>query len=113
MRYRLRTLMIAVVSIGAVSLVGLAVYALKAQARMVRNAYCLDWASAAVVQYMEDHEGRYPRNWDQLKEAFDKVTSADHSFSFEEVQSRVSVDFSVDPTMAPDASFRFVTVRTG
>jgi len=113
MRYRLRILLIAAVSVGAVSLVGFAVFALNAQAQMVRNAYCLDWATAAIVQYMDDHEGQYPGDWGQLKEAFDKVTSADHSFSYEEVQSRVAIDFSVGPKMPPDQSFQFVTVRSG
>ena len=101
MRYRLRTLLTAAVSIVAVSLlVGLVVFvvfALQAQSQMVRNAYCLDWASAAVVQHIEDHEGNYPRDWGELHKAFDKVTSKDHSFSFEEIQARVAVDFSVDP----------------
>jgi len=105
---------VAVVAATAVALfIGFAVMVLKAQSKMIRDAYCLDWASASVVQYMEDHQGRYPRSRDDLQEAFDKVTAQDRSFSFEEVQSRVFVDFTVDPTVPPDASFQFVRLRSG
>lgn len=84
---------------------------LPAQREMIRNAYCLDWASAAVVRYMDDHDGRYPRNWNDLREPFAKVS--DGSFSFEEVQSRVAIDFNVNPQGTYDPSFEFVQDISG
>lgn len=105
--------LIAVVVAAAALLVGFAVHCLRVQSDAVRNAYCLDWASAAIVQYMDEHDGLYPCDWAQLQEAFEQVTANDRSFGFEEVRSRVVVDFSVDPKMPQDASFAYIRVRRG
>jgi len=92
---------------------GWAVLVLREQGEMIRDAYCLDWASAAIVQYMDDHDGQYPKDWQELRKCYDKVTSRDHSFSFEEMQSRVFVDFGVETQKPYDESFRFVWLRSG
>ena len=86
---------------------------LQAQSEMIRDAYCQDWASAAIVRYMDDNEGQYPRNWDDLRQPFAQVTADDQSFSFEEVRSRVTIDFNVDPKVVYDSSFEFVRSASG
>src|SRR5688572_733488 len=106
---------ILVVGVGAaLALLGWFLFVvLPTQSEMIRDAYCQDWASAAVVQYMDDHDGRYPRNWEDLREPFAKVTAADPSFSFEEVRSRVTIDFKVDLKAPYDSSFEFVRTASG
>src|SRR5687767_2035032 len=95
-----------VATFGVIGLIGYGVFVvLPEQGEMIRDAYCLDWASAAIVQYIDDHEGEYPRSWDALEESVDKVTARDRSFSFEEIRSRVAVDFTVDPHADHDPSF--------
>lgn len=109
MRYRLRTPLIVLAIAVAVSLiVGATTIELREQGEAIRDAYCLDWASAAIVQYMDDHQGRYPKDWNDLKLAFDKVTARDRSFSFEEVRSRVVIDFKIN-SGAPPAQFLWPT----
>lgn len=68
---------------------------LREQGEMIRDAYCADWASAMVVQFMDDNDGLYPREWNDLRQPFEKISGK--SFSFEEIQSRVEVDFSASP----------------
>ena len=61
---------------------------------------------------MNDNEGRYPADWDDLKPAFIKTTANDQSFSFEEVQARVLVNFGIDQ---PDTTefTQFLSLRSG
>jgi hypothetical protein len=113
MRYRFRTILV-VLAIGiGLALIAGAGLTLKEVGEQVRDAYCLDWASAAIVQHLDDNAGRWPTDWNDLKPAFDTVTARDKSFDFAEVRSRVHVDFNVDPAavMAPDRTF--VTLRSG
>jgi hypothetical protein len=113
MRYRFRTLLILLVIGAVVTLVVGITVALREQGEMVRDAYCLDWASVAIVQYLDDNESRYPSDWNDLKPAFAKATAHDQSFSFEEVQSRVIVDFTVDPSTPKSSTAPFLRPRSG
>jgi hypothetical protein len=100
---------LAVLAIVLVTLGVLAtVIVLREHGEMVRDAYCLGWASAAVARYIDDNDGSYPPDWESLRPSFDKVT--DHSFTFEEVQSRTIIDFGIDPTNPPA---EFLSLRSG
>jgi len=113
MRYRLRTLLIVLAATVGIALAVAAIVVVREQGEMVRDAYCLDWASVAIVQHINDNEGRYPADWNDLKPAFVKATASDQSFSFEEVQARVIIDFRIDLSAPPDSTDRFVWVRSG
>jgi hypothetical protein len=64
-------------------------------ATVIPDAYCVWNVAGLVIDYMEDHEGHWPRNWDDLRETYDK--SKNHAWSFVELKERVSVDWTADP----------------
>jgi|GEM_PF-5648207 len=113
MKYSLRSLMI----VGAV--VGLLLPALgggycilREQGEMIRDAYCVDWASAMIVQFMDDNDGQYPREWNDLRLPFEKIS--DKSFAFEEIRSRVEINFSANLLNQRDDGLRpFVQLKSG
>ncbi|MFN0017574.1 MAG: hypothetical protein ACKVP0_04890 [Pirellulaceae bacterium] len=59
----------------------------------VRDAYALDWASASVISFIDHHEGRVPKDWNDLKAEFDTLSKSDKSWTFDEIQNRVVIDF--------------------
>ena len=104
----IRDLFWLVLVVGIATGIAAAVHVLTEQGEMIRDAYCLDWASATVARYIDDNDGRYPPEWESLRTSFDKVT--DGSFGFEEVKARTIIDFRVDPMNPPT---EFVTLRSG
>jgi hypothetical protein len=98
-----------VLAVVLVLLVALAAaYGLREQGEIVRDAYCVDWASASIERYIDDNGGNYPTDWQSLRPSFDKVT--DISFTFEEVQARTSINFEIAPQ---NPSQQFVTLASG
>jgi hypothetical protein len=74
-RYKPRTLLMVASVFGVVA--GAVVTAFIAsvvtiQGEMIRDAYCLDWASSAIVQHLDDNANRFPKNWDEFEAAFKK-----------------------------------------
>jgi hypothetical protein len=113
LRSKLPTLLIVMAGVLCLILIAGGWMALKESGEQVRDAYCLDWASAAIVQHLDDNKGHWPEDWNDLKPAFDKVTASDQSFGFAEVRSRVNVDFGVNPAEPIAANRSFVTLRSG
>jgi hypothetical protein len=50
----------------------------------VDDAYALWGAGEMVVDYMEDHEGRWPKGWNDLKSYFDAGGGRVGGWSFED-----------------------------
>ncbi len=56
------------------------------------------WVADMIVDYMERHDGAWPRQWDDLEEAYEIcVARKGKAFEFRELQSLVVVDFAADP----------------
>ncbi len=50
-----------------------------------------------VVNYMDDHGGRWPSGWDDFKPYFDAGGGRVGGWSFAEYQRHVSIKWDVDP----------------
>jgi len=63
----------------------------------VRNSYAVWWASDMVIEHMIANDNQWPTNWEDLRD--DYQTCAERSgepWTFGEIQTRVSIDFSVN-----------------
>ena len=60
------------------------------------DAYAQCGAADMVVDYMRDHDGKWPPDWDSLKPYFDCNNGRVGGWSFERFQSHVYMDFSAD-----------------
>jgi hypothetical protein len=63
----------------------------------VDDAYALWGAGEMVVDYLKDHDGQWPRCWDDLKPYFEAGRSRIAGWSFEEYQRHVDIKWDVDP----------------
>jgi hypothetical protein len=86
----------------------------------VDDAYALWGSGDMVVNHMEDHEGRWPRGWDDLRPYFDAGGGRVGGWSFDEYQRRVAIKWDVDPAALKAAArksavptFRVITPRDG
>ncbi|HEY0984192.1 hypothetical protein [Schlesneria sp.] len=65
------------------------------------------WGAADMVTlYMDNHNGEWPRSWDDLREFYDDGRSRIGGWSFEKYQSRVFIDFAVTAKELQELSFR-------
>jgi hypothetical protein len=76
----------------------------------MRNSYAVSWVSEMVVDFMKTHDDAWPSGWDDLKESYHSVARQasdprppDYPWSFEELQSRVEVDWHADPKVLATA----------
>lgn len=87
---------------------------LREQGEVIDDAYCIDWASAMVIQFMDDNDGKYPESWSDLRQPLEKLRGGDNSFSFEEIQSRVAIDFTANPRdKMGDATRPLIWLKSG
>ncbi|HEX2476243.1 MAG TPA: hypothetical protein VHK01_15940 [Lacipirellulaceae bacterium] len=64
----------------------------------IRDAYAVWWVADMVVEHMIANQGAWPRDWDELRDDYQTcVARSGQPWSFEELRSRVIVDWSVDP----------------
>jgi hypothetical protein len=87
----------------------------------IREAYALGWVSGMVVDFIESNDGRWPQNWDDLRDPYNRaIAEVGQPWSFEELRGRVDVDFSANPDELAKARprngsvpFRVITLRSG
>ncbi|HAU37543.1 MAG TPA: hypothetical protein DCX07_07465 [Phycisphaerales bacterium] len=87
----------------------------------VPNAYAVWWVADMVIEHMEANDGAWPSGWNDLRDDYEWCTKkAGRSWTFEELRSRVEVDWSADPSRllktAPqfqDKPFRVIWLRDG
>jgi hypothetical protein len=95
MRFRLRWLLIVVGIAGPllylVRQVGYEV------AYGVDDAYAQWGAADMVIDYMNDHDGEWPRSWDSLSPYFADSNGRVGGWSYKKYQERVWIDFDADP----------------
>lgn len=108
-----RFLLWAIITVVAAVAIGAAWFVTAAN-RLYRDAYAGWEAAEVIIDYMEAHDGRWPRSWDDLAGAKQRW------LGIEEVQRRVDVDFEVDPqvllqsaTSGDTPPFRVVRLRNG
>jgi hypothetical protein len=91
----------------ALVFVGYLRYSIYRIPKSIREAYALGWVSGMVVEYMERNDGRWPREWDDLKGPYETgVAAVGRPWSFDDLRSRVDVDFSANPKELAKARFR-------
>jgi hypothetical protein len=39
----------------------------------IKDAYTSEWVAGHLIRYMEENEGRWPRNWEELRPIHQKV----------------------------------------
>jgi len=91
------TLFLVAVPLCTVALVGSAIL-VRGIGHGIDDAYA-EWGAAdMVIGYMEAHDGKWPRSWEELRPAFDAGGGRVGGWSFEEYRSRIKIDFTADPT---------------
>lgn len=75
------------------------------------NAYAVEWVAELVVQHMDANDGAWPRDWDELRDDYQTLTEdLGSTWSFEELQSRVAIDWQADPATLIDQASATVDV---
>jgi hypothetical protein len=70
----------------------------------VDDSYALWGAGEMVINYMKDHDDRWPKDWEDLKPYFDAGGSRVGGWSFSEYQRRVTIRWDVDPESLESAA---------
>ncbi len=80
------------------ALVGGAAYFVRNTTAATGDAYAAWWVADMVIEYMETHDGAWPRSWDDLREPFETCTQrSGRPWTFEQLRDRVEVDWDADP----------------
>jgi hypothetical protein len=118
-RFRLSTLLAIVASLAIAMVVVPAVWRF-VSLDWVDDAYAVWGAADMVVNYMEDHDGRWPKGWGDIKPYFDAGGGRVGGWSFEEYQRRVAIRWDVDPAVleaaskaSPGPTFQVISARQG
>ncbi len=82
--------------IGAI-IVALCVYWGYAVNQNLRNSYTAWWAAEMVIEHMTANDNQWPASWDDLRDDYEACAKrSGRPWTFEEIQSRVTIDFTVD-----------------
>jgi hypothetical protein len=87
---------------------------------IVPNAYAVWWTADLVIDHMEKHQGAWPRSWEELRATSGHAykgtvsTNLDGAMiaefrpraSIEELQQRVEIDWTADPSQLVKADFK-------
>lgn len=78
----------------------------------LHDLYALDdgyavWLAANLVKYyMREHDGEWPRSWEDLRDLYSIHGGGDGEWTFEKYQSRVFIDFTADPIKLRELSLQ-------
>ena len=86
----------------------------------VPDAYAVWNVADLINDYMEYHDGKWPRGWDDLRESHDRLFGHDER-SFTNMRDRVEVNWSADPkslAVTPEPAegqlpFRVIWAKSG
>jgi hypothetical protein len=110
-RFRVRAVVTVAVIVAILFLIAAAVRAINSRAA---DAYAAWWTSSLVTTYMEQHGGHWPRNWDDLAEAYEfRRTNGGVPFPFQMLKDRTDVDFDVDPSELLAHPRRVIRLKSG
>lgn len=62
----------------------------------IDDAYAQWGAADMCIDYMEDHAGRWPPDWEAIRPYFDAGGSRIGGWTFDQYRNRVVIDFAVD-----------------
>lgn len=62
----------------------------------IDDAYAQWDAADMVIDYMRDHDGKWPPDWESLKPYFDRNNGRVGGWSYERFQSHVFIDFTAN-----------------
>ena len=87
----------------------------------IHNRYAVWWVADMVVEHMEANDGRWPQRWEDLLDDYETcVARSGRPWTFEELRSRVVVDWQADPAQltavarqADAPSFRIIWLADG
>ena len=72
--------------------------------RGIADAYAKWDAGTLLIEHMETHEGKWPAGWEDLRECYGRLSGEGRkaekpiwSASFEEIRSRIGIDWEADP----------------
>lgn len=85
------------------------------------DAYAVEWVSGMVIEYMETHDGAWPRGWEDLRTPFETLAKGSSGpWTLENLRARVDVDWEADPAQLTTASdtgaeppFKVIWLRSG
>jgi len=85
------------------------------------GAYAQWGAAELVIHYMKTHEGKWPPDWEALRETYQSGNGQGHiGGTFRDIKTLVVIDFNVDPeelrreSIASDrVAFRVIDIRSG
>jgi hypothetical protein len=63
----------------------------------INDAYAKEGTAEMLISYMQDHNSNWPKNWDDLQPYFHRTNARFCGWSYEYYQSRINIDFQVDP----------------
>jgi hypothetical protein len=116
-QFRVRFLM-GIVALTAVAMAVLPVLWRELTLAWVGDAYALWGAGEMVVDHMKDHNGRWPKGWDDLKPYYDAGGGRVAGWSFDEFQRHVTIRWDVDTRdletaakASPVPTFRVIAAR--
>jgi hypothetical protein len=100
---------------------GLVIWTVHSALEGVRNAYAVWWVADMVVEHLEANDGEWPQNWDDLRDDYQTcVNRSGQPWSFEELRSRVVVDWYAKPSelaalanRGSDPPFRVIWLTDG
>ena len=83
-----------VIALAVVLLVALGTaYLVYQQLEVVEDAYAAWWTADVIVAHLESHDGQWPRDWDELRKAYDAMKG--NKRSFDDIRARCEVRFDV------------------
>lgn len=73
---------------------------------VAKDAYASWWVGEVIVEYMSHNDGRWPRNWDDLRSSYRATCFrvGNSPWTFEELRERILVDFTVNPEQLRSAN---------
>ncbi len=80
------------------------------------NAYSVWWVADMVIEHMDANNGDWPKSWDELRDDHQScIAQRGGPSTFEELQSRVSIDWDADPdelrTQHADGTATFTVIK--
>lgn len=88
---------------------------------VLKDPYAVEHTAGLIIRYMEQHENRWPRSWQDLERTQQITDPSNRNFSVQELQFHVVVDWNADPKNLARAElptddqppFRVIWLRNG
>jgi hypothetical protein len=101
--------------------IGVGAWTIHCSMESVRNAYAVWWVADMVVEHLKANGGAWPQSWDDLRDDYHTcVKRSGQPWSFEELRSRVVIDWRAEPSelaalanQGSDARFRVIWLKDG